>query len=221
MPIEVFIKSAATSATRVPGTAVFMTTSMTRRAARAAPQYEAQQGAARARHDADGADRGCALCRRGSARRDQGLWRGFFRIILRYGFMEEIDVPAALPGREVRAAVQDDGHQLLPRAPDADRVAGPAWRCGARSCSPGCCATPKARWSSSSCRPTAWSNWAARSKSRKWRSIAGWVAPVATTIAALMTASNLGSRITGYGFIVFTIGSIAWLYAGRFDRPGE
>ena len=43
-------------------------------------------------------------------------------------------------------------------------------------------------------------------------SIAGWVAPVATTIAALMTASNLGSRITGYGFIVFTVGyaSIGW-----------
>lgn len=44
--------------------------------------------------------------------------------------------------------------------------------------------------------------------------IAGWVAPVATTIAALMTASNLGSRMTGYGFIVFTIGSIAWLMLG-------
>ena len=40
-------------------------------------------------------------------------------------------------------------------------------------------------------------------------SIATWVAPIATTIAALMTASNLGSRITGYGFIVFTIGSLA------------
>ena len=45
-------------------------------------------------------------------------------------------------------------------------------------------------------------------------SIAGWVAPIATTIAALMTASNLGSRITGYGFIVFTVGSIAWLTLG-------
>lgn len=45
-------------------------------------------------------------------------------------------------------------------------------------------------------------------------SVAAWVAPVATTIAALMTASNLGSRITGYGFIVFTIGSIAWLALG-------
>ncbi len=45
-------------------------------------------------------------------------------------------------------------------------------------------------------------------------SIATWVAPVATTIAALMTASNLGSRITGYGFVVFTVGSLAWLTLG-------
>ena len=44
--------------------------------------------------------------------------------------------------------------------------------------------------------------------------IASWVAPIATTIAALMTASNLGSRITGYGFVVFTIGSLAWLTLG-------
>lgn len=44
--------------------------------------------------------------------------------------------------------------------------------------------------------------------------LASWVAPIATTIAALMTASNLGSRITGYGFIVFTVGSIAWLTLG-------
>ena len=50
--------------------------------------------------------------------------------------------------------------------------------------------------------------------------IASWVAPVATTIAALMTASNLGSRITGYGFIIFTIGSLAWLILGVFtDQP--
>ena len=29
-----------------------------------------------------------------------------------------------------------------------------------------------------------------------------------------MTASNLGSRITGYGFVVFTLGSLAWLSVG-------
>lgn len=44
--------------------------------------------------------------------------------------------------------------------------------------------------------------------------LAIWVAPIATTIAALMTASNLGARITGYGFIVFTLGSIAWATLG-------
>lgn len=45
-------------------------------------------------------------------------------------------------------------------------------------------------------------------------SIATWVAPIATTFAALMTASNLGSRVTGWGFVVFTIGSLAWLLLG-------
>src|SRR5688500_5484030 len=41
-----------------------------------------------------------------------------------------------------------------------------------------------------------------------------WVATAATVIAASITASNLGTRITGYGFIVFTIGSIAWFSFG-------
>jgi len=44
--------------------------------------------------------------------------------------------------------------------------------------------------------------------------IASWVATVATIVAACMTASNLGARITGYGFAVFTVGSIAWLTLG-------
>ncbi len=39
---------------------------------------------------------------------------------------------------------------------------------------------------------------------------AGWIAPIATTVAAMMTASNLGSRVTGWGFVVFVVGSIAW-----------
>jgi hypothetical protein len=41
-----------------------------------------------------------------------------------------------------------------------------------------------------------------------------WVATVATILAALMTASNLGSRITGYGFCVFLVGSLSWLAVG-------
>lgn len=41
-----------------------------------------------------------------------------------------------------------------------------------------------------------------------------WVATIATIIAASMTAANLGSRITGYGFCVFLAGSLAWLATG-------
>ena len=44
--------------------------------------------------------------------------------------------------------------------------------------------------------------------------LASWIATIATIAAACMTASNLGSRITGYGFAIFTVGSIAWLAVG-------
>lgn len=47
-----------------------------------------------------------------------------------------------------------------------------------------------------------------------------WFATAATILAATMTASNLGSRITGFGFIVFTVGSLAWLATGVLtDQP--
>ena len=96
LPIEVFIKSAATSATRVPGTAVFMTTSMT-----GVPHALLHN----LKHNKVLHERVMLLTVRiedvpfviGDRRietKDQGA--GFFRIILRYGFMEEIDVPAAL-----------------------------------------------------------------------------------------------------------------------------
>lgn len=44
--------------------------------------------------------------------------------------------------------------------------------------------------------------------------IAGWIAPTATMIAAMMTAANLGARITGWGFVVFCVGSVAWTTIG-------
>jgi hypothetical protein len=47
--------------------------------------------------------------------------------------------------------------------------------------------------------------------------IAGWVAPAATMCAAMMTAANLGARVTGWGFVVFTIGSIGWIIIGLSD----
>lgn len=47
------------------------------------------------------------------------------------------------------------------------------------------------------------------------------VATVATVLAACITAANLGSRITGYGFCVFLVGSIAWsAYAGYRGETG-
>lgn len=39
---------------------------------------------------------------------------------------------------------------------------------------------------------------------------AGWIAPIATMIAAMMTAANLGARVTGWGFVVFLLGAVAW-----------
>lgn len=44
--------------------------------------------------------------------------------------------------------------------------------------------------------------------------IAGWIAPAATVVAAMMTAANLGSRVTGWGFVVFVIGSVCWSIVG-------
>jgi len=45
-----------------------------------------------------------------------------------------------------------------------------------------------------------------------------WVATVATVAAAFMTASNLGSRITGFGFAVFTFGALCWIAVGVFTH---
>lgn len=41
-----------------------------------------------------------------------------------------------------------------------------------------------------------------------------WAATIATITAAFMTASNLGSRVTGYGFAVFTAGALCWIAVG-------
>jgi len=43
---------------------------------------------------------------------------------------------------------------------------------------------------------------------------AGWIAPAATMIAAIMTAANLGARVTGWGFAVFAVGALAWITVG-------
>jgi hypothetical protein len=45
-----------------------------------------------------------------------------------------------------------------------------------------------------------------------------WVATAATIIAASLTASNLGSRVTGYGFVVFTVGALCWTAVGMMTH---
>jgi len=98
MPIQVFIKSAATSAARVPGTAIFMTT-----AADGVPHALLHN----LKHNKVLHERIILLTIKienvpavdPEKRYELKVMdAGFFRLILRYGFMQEIDVPAALRG---------------------------------------------------------------------------------------------------------------------------
>jgi KUP system potassium uptake protein len=96
LPMEIFIKSAAPSAARVPGTAVFMTSS-----ASGVPHALLHN----LKHNKVLHERVILLTVRiedvpyvATEKRietkDYGA--GFYRVVLRYGFMEEIDVPSAL-----------------------------------------------------------------------------------------------------------------------------
>jgi KUP system potassium uptake protein len=96
MPVGIFIKSAANSAARVPGTAVFMTTS---------PDGIPHALLHNLKHnkvlheriilltvridDVPFVEDGCQVML-------TDLESGFYRLIVRYGFMQDVDVPAAL-----------------------------------------------------------------------------------------------------------------------------
>jgi KUP system potassium uptake protein len=96
MPATIFIKSAASSATRVPGTAVFMTT-----AADGIPHALLHN----LKHNKVLHERVLLLTvkiedvpyveEEKTFHLDE-LGQGFYRLIVRYGFMQETDVPAAL-----------------------------------------------------------------------------------------------------------------------------
>jgi KUP system potassium uptake protein len=96
LPMEIFIKSAASSATRVPGTAVFMTSS-----ADGVPHALLHN----LKHNKVLHERVILLTVRiedvpyvpEEKRVETSEYgSGFFRLLLRYGFMEEINVPAVL-----------------------------------------------------------------------------------------------------------------------------
>ncbi len=96
LPMQIFIKSAAPSAARVPGTAVFMTSS---------PDGVPHALLHNLKHNKVLHERVFLLTvriedvpyvdeKKRTEVKDYGS--GFYRVILRYGFMEEIDVPAEL-----------------------------------------------------------------------------------------------------------------------------
>ena len=96
MPIEVFIKSAATAATRVPGTAVFMTSSPT-----GVPHALLHN----LKHNKVLHERIMILTvlidevpyvDEEDRLEVHALGSDFYRLIIRYGFMQELDVPAVL-----------------------------------------------------------------------------------------------------------------------------
>ena len=96
MPIKVFIQSAATSATRVPGTAVFMTSS---------PDGVPHALLHNLKHNKVLHERIILLTIKiadvpyvaeGQRCSLEDLSAGFHRMVLKYGFIEEPDVPAAL-----------------------------------------------------------------------------------------------------------------------------
>ncbi len=96
MPVEIFVKSAANSATRVPGTAVFMTTS-----AEGVPHALLHN----LKHNKVLHERVLLLTvkiedvpyvEEGQTFELADLGSGFYRLVIRFGFMQESDVPAAL-----------------------------------------------------------------------------------------------------------------------------
>jgi KUP system potassium uptake protein len=96
IPVPIFIKSATNSATRVPGTAVFMTTS---------PDGIPHSLLHNLKHNKVLHERVLLLTVRiedvpyveeQERFRLEDLGQGFFRLVVRYGFMQETDVPAAL-----------------------------------------------------------------------------------------------------------------------------
>jgi KUP system potassium uptake protein len=96
LPMEIFIKSAASSATRVPGTAVFMTSS-----ASGVPHALLHN----LKHNKVLHERVFLLTVRiedvpyvaqGGRAEIMDYGSGFYRVLVRYGFMEEVNVPAEL-----------------------------------------------------------------------------------------------------------------------------
>lgn len=44
-----------------------------------------------------------------------------------------------------------------------------------------------------------------------------WIAAAATIVAAAMVAGDFGRRVTGFGFVVFVVASIAWIVTSAIN----
>ena len=139
LPLELFLAEIARkNPHRVPGTAVFMTSSV----GTAPPVMLHHLKHNKILHErvvlVSIVTEEVPFVSRRERVESRALGSGFFQVIARYGFMETPDVPAllallALAGRAERPArAEGAGDDLLPRArdPPPDR-ATPGWRAGA------------------------------------------------------------------------------------------
>ena len=97
LPLDLLLEDIGRkSPTRVPGTAVFMTSDNDGRAGRAHASPQAQQGAARAGHSPVGEHRDDARRQRRECVTVTALEHGFYRVTATFGFMEQPSVPEVL-----------------------------------------------------------------------------------------------------------------------------
>ena len=47
-----------------------------------------------------------------------------------------------------------------------------------------------------------------------------WIAAIGTIIAAAMVAADLGRKVTGWGFVLFSVVACMWVYAGLTASDG-
>ncbi|SLN73783.1 hypothetical protein [Oceanibacterium hippocampi] len=47
--------------------------------------------------------------------------------------------------------------------------------------------------------------------------IARWIASISAVVAASVVAARLAPRITGWGFVIFTVSSLLWVTIGALE----
>lgn len=48
--------------------------------------------------------------------------------------------------------------------------------------------------------------------------IVSWIASISAIVGAVAISLDLGRRVTGWGFVVMTVSSVAWIAAGMLDE---